>query len=256
MPGTPSATSQVRASIHPCQGFRENAVGRILKSRWCAALAGLVCLVGGCTSFSTSMLNRLDDNSFVGNSNGDPCRKCQTRPYKGIPITLQVPSHVDVYIEETYFLQEAEESTADRTILEEAPIGRLFGVRAEVIKSKKVFLVDFKRPASGTLDLDASFSDQQYFKSIASKLEDTTIQESAKLVGTVLKFATGKSTAADAAVLPNTVLRKSRVTAYRRFDINEPGYEQQLEAFVNQQLGVCDRNDHLSVPVRESAVDQ
>ncbi|MSR57640.1 MAG: hypothetical protein EXS05_08205 [Planctomycetaceae bacterium] len=161
---TLAAVSRDRASIPACEHFRENAVGRIQKSRWCAAVACLTCLVGGCTSFSTTMLNRLDDNSFVGNSNGEPHRNESARAYKGIPITLQVPSHVDVYIEETYFLQEAEGSTTDRTILEEAPVGRLFGVRAEIIKSKKVFLVDFKRPGSGTLDLDASFSDQQYFK--------------------------------------------------------------------------------------------
>ena len=209
---------------------------------------GVLTLVCGCTSFTSTILNRLDDNSFVSSSNGEPCIHESARPFKGIPITLQVPSHLDIYIDETYFLQKSTDAGiadngGDIYVMEESPVGTLRGVRADVIKSKKVFFVDFKRPASGTLDMGATFNDEQYFKSITSRLEDTTIMDSAALLGTVLNFATGRSTAAGdgATDLPPSVLRKTRVAAYRRFDINEPDFEQQVECFVRLHLGERDR---------------
>lgn len=195
----------------------------------------VVCFTCGCTTFSSTMLNRLDDGSFVGNSNGTARHNNSARPYKGIPITLHVPTHLDVYIEETYYLQE--ESGKE---FSEVNTGRLLNVRAEPIKTKKVFLVDFKRPASGTLEMGAKFNDQQYFDKIESKLVDTTIIDSAKLLNTVLKFATAKPAAFNPSTLPRH-LRQTRVVAYRRFDINEPDYEQQVEAFVNLHLNDCDR---------------
>jgi hypothetical protein len=192
----------------------------------------------GCSSFSSTMLNRQDDGTFVANPNGRPRPKDRARPYKGIPVTLRVPTHLDVYIDETYYLQPS--ASGDGTF-EELPFGRLLNVRTEVIKTKKVFIVDFKRPLSGTLDMDAKFSADQFFNSIANKVEDTTITDTAALVSTIIKGATGQSTGADlsSSKLTNE-LRRSRVVAYHRFDMNCPDFEQQLEAFVNRHLNECD----------------
>jgi hypothetical protein len=204
----------------------------------CLGLTLVVSAVG-CTSLSSTMLNRLDDNSFVGNSNGDACSRGRTRPFKGVPITLQVPSHVDVSIDETYYLA----NDATTGTLTELPIGRILNVRTEVIKTKKVFIVDFKRPASGTLNLDAKFNDDQYLKSITSHLEDTTIKDSAALLGTVLKFATGKQTSGTQGPAPSpNFSRQTRTVAYRRFDINEPDFEGQVDAFVSRHLNNCNES--------------
>lgn len=209
-----------------------------MRFHFCATILVLA-YTTGCASFSSTMLNRLEDNSFVGNSNGDLCSNDTARPFKGVPITLQVPSHLDVFIEETYYLEDKDSAAASLQLVR---IGRILNVRTEVIKSKKVFVVDFKRPASGSLNLTADFNEQQYFKQIVSQLEDTTIVDSANLLGTALKFATAKPASAGGdgtRSLPKH-LRQVRVVAYRRFDINDPDYEMQVEEFVNTHLNSCD----------------
>ena len=151
-----------------------------------ASILLLACLAGltGCQSFSSTMLNRLDNNSFVGNSNGTANSKCGARPFKGIPIALKVPSHLDVYIDEIYYMTEDD---ADRAALSDALTGtRILNVRTQLIKTRKIFTVDYKRPASGTLNLQTQFSDEQYFKSIATALQDTTIVDSANLLNSAL----------------------------------------------------------------------
>ena len=215
------------------------------------SLLALGCFVGivGCQSFSSTMLNRLGDNSFIGNSNGYADCENGARPFKGIPITLQVPSHLDVFIDEIYYLQGAGQnaegtySTIKEALSEEHSRTRILNVRTKLIKTKKVFTVDYKRPGSGSLNSNTTFSDEQYFKKITNSLTDTTITDSAALLNTVLK---GVSTNAagptsEQAEAFKDVVRDTRVVAYKRFDINEPDFEYQVEQFVNQHLNNCDR---------------
>ena len=125
---------------------------------------------------------------------------------------------------------------------------RLLGVRTEVINTAKVFTVDFKRPGSGTLDLDLKFNEKQYFDSIKSELEDTTIKDTAALIsqviGTVKAFQTSAQGPSDddkEFMQSMNIIRDTRVVAYRRFDINAVDFEHQVEAFVNQHLNNCDQ---------------
>lgn len=175
---------------------------------------------------------RLEDNSFAGNSNGCPKFFGQTRPYKGVPVTLSVPTHLDVYVEETYFLGDPNFQTSD--VLDEALGGTIRNVRTDVIRTKKVFITDFKRPAAGSLDMTQTFNDEQYWDSIQSTVNDQTIAESTKLLSTVLKVIPAKATGAGDS--PPAYERKTRVVAYQRFDMNDPCFEQQVEEFVNAQL--------------------
>lgn len=215
------------------------------------------------------MLNRLDDNSFVGNSNGQASSQSSARPFKGIPITLKVPSHLDVYIEEVYYMQD--DGDDQRTLTDALSDTRIMNVRTELIKSKKVFTVDYKRPGAGTLNLSTKFSDEQYFQSISRALQDTTIVDSANLLNTALGGTSDPATATGtlpALVAPTTPtsgtqsapptlipsgptavqaamleshIRDTRVVAYQRFDINDPDFELQVDAFVSLHLNNCDR---------------
>lgn len=205
-----------------------------MRRSWPIASIALAISVSGCTSFKSTMLNRLDDNSFVGNSNGMSFRNNATRPFKGVPVTLQVPSHLDVFIDEVVYL------THNGDQLDAVNTGRLLNVRTQIVKTKKVVFVDFKRPGSGTLELDTKFSDQQYFTSIDSKLTDTTIKDSAALVAQAASMFSGTKASAGDQATPPKYFKQSRVVAYKRFDINEPDYEQQLEAFVETHLNQCD----------------
>jgi hypothetical protein len=204
------------------------------------------------------MLNRLGDNSFIGNSNGYANAADGARPFKGIPITLQVPSHLDVFIDEVYYLQgtvliegegedaKASFSTIDEPLLDaeaHTPYTRILNVRTKLIKTKKVFTVDYKRPGSGSLNSNTTFSDEQYFKSITNSITDTTITDSALLLDSALKGVStaNKGPTQEQLAEFGDLLRDTRVVAYKRFDINEPDFELQVEEFVNTHLNSCDR---------------
>ncbi len=204
-----------------------------MPSKYFAGAATALLFLSGCASFSSSVLSRFDDNSFAGNSNGQPNLFCGTRPYKGVPITLAVTTHLDVFIEETYFMQPKPDETGVRQTLDDVSLTRpLRNVRAEPVKTKKVFLVDLKRPAAGSLNATMNFNDQQYFDKITGTIKDDTITESTKLLATIItKLPTGQPAAARF-----EYLKRTRVVAYRQFDINAPDFELQLDAFVSQHL--------------------
>lgn len=212
----------------------------------------LVVTSSGCKSYSTTALNRLGSGIFTGDSNGKPKPGCRTRPYKGIPVTLRVPTHLDIYIDETYFVKiDSGNKTASEPL---AGRCRLLNIRTQVIESEKVFTVDFKRPASGVLDLDLTFNqDEQYFSKIVSQLQDDTIEDTAALVAQAInsiqafQTSTGDDNDAEKQMMANaSLIEDKRVVAYQRFDIDDPDFEYQVEQFVNQHLNHCNQCD--SVP--------
>jgi hypothetical protein len=212
---------------------------------WAGLVIGIGCALGGCTSFTSTALKRFDDNSYSGQSNGDHELHGSARPFKGIPITLKVPTHLDVYVDETYFVKLEKDRATE--ILNGRM--RLLKIRTKVIRSDKVFTVDFKRPASGYLDLDMSFDeDEQYFKKIVSKLQDDTISDTADLIATSINSIAALQASKNQ--LPPTIEeelaiagieRDTRVVAFRRFDLNSASFEQDLECFVNEHLNACHR---------------
>ena len=131
----------------------------------------------------------------------------------------------------------------------------LRNVRAEPVKTKKVFLVDLKRPASGSLNASMTLNDQQYFDSITGTISDDTIKDSTALLATIItKLPTGKSAATESKF---EYLKRTRVVAYRQFDINAPDFEDQLDNFVSQHLtcvgNACDYAEAETAP-REGAI--
>lgn len=113
----------------------------------------------------------------------------------------------------------------------------------------KVFLVDFRRPAGGILNLtEASMDDEQYFSKIQADVTERTLQD----IGTALdtlkgpltptkKPATNKATPTSANSTGNensdTVNFQKSLVASQRFDISEPDWEARMMDFVNLHLG-------------------
>lgn len=190
----------------------------------------------GCTSYRSTIMSRLPNDQFVRNS-----KQCT----KGVPVTLKVPTHVDVRIVEEYFIVQG----GGETVIPQ--IGKpLRRVEMETVYTPKVLTVDFVRPAAGTLSL-ASDSDGNgvvldeagYFESIQGKIDDQTIEDLnaaipnfKKLIGTPSR----KQALEVAAKGKNTELggwhSYDAVVAVRRFDINEPCWEQEVDAFIAEHL--------------------
>lgn len=186
----------------------------------------------GCTSITSTPISRTESGMFCGDSNGKNCLFSQARPFRGTPVKLKIQTHVDVWIKEKYFLRGA---SAQGPWFEYHLPQKFLYVETKDVMTDQVVMVDFKRPASGTLGLKVEYSSDHYLKSVDSKLVDTTLADSAKLVGTMAK--TFSLTTAGKQFGSDTVfIAKERTVAYQRFDINSPDYELQLEDFVNLHL--------------------
>lgn len=214
-------------------------------------LTAISLIASGCTSISSTMLNRTDNDVFVGNSNGEPNVHCGARPFKGVPITLRVPTHLDVSIREKIYLRKIEPGGK---LVRVQTTHRNLSVEPKIIETDKVFTVDPKRPAAGTLastltwGTDANGKDNsQYFASIVNNIKDETIIDVTAALNTLLPTLKGLSTdaAADAAALAklqslnNLLIVESRTVAWKRFDLDEPGFEHLVAEFVSLHMNCC-----------------
>jgi hypothetical protein len=196
--------------------------------------------LSGCASFSTIPLTRQDSGLVAGDSNGEGRLGCRTRPFRGIPMKVKVQTHVDVWIDERYVLYKGEKFETWR----EKPLAnKLYSVRTEAVITDQIVITDFKRPASGVLDVNIDFTDNQYIDKITSDLTDTTITDSAELLTTIITKTGVAGFNADTGTPPTNDRWqwKIRTVAYQRFDINAPDFEHQLEQFVNLHMNGCNR---------------
>lgn len=216
----------------------------------------------GCRGVRSTVVNRNSDNTFIGNSNGDPKIFDKTRPYTGIPIRVNVPTHLDVAIMETYYIQQKSDGKLEEVEFPDYQ-PRNLTVQPSIVNTPKVFMVDFVRPAAGTMDMDINFTSDQYFKDIKNKIVDETIQDITKAIESLspvlTKAATKSTKAAVGAKLENLYVQGTRTVAYARFDIDDSDFEAQVAEFVQVQLNgchACSGRKHLdgSLPVDNPAL--
>jgi hypothetical protein len=201
----------------------------------------------GCTSVKSTALNRTESDVFIGNSNGKPRAHCAARPFNGVPITLRVPTHLDVVIKEKIYLKVgAERGSLSRLKSDK----RSLFVETQIIETDKVFTVDPKRPAAGQLDytmkfgsdesgIDGGEDNSQYFASINSRIQDDTIKDITGALKAVTdslaaKTNVGESKEPDLLLIPDV-----RTVAWRRFDIDACDFEQQVADFVAIHMSSC-----------------
>ena len=133
-----------------------------------------------------------------------------------------------------------------------------FVVETQLQYTDKIFLVDFKRPAGGVLDLkEASMDDEQYFSKIQAEVQERTLADIGTALDTIkdplaslmtrndANIAVPTSSATPVEQSNNTVNFQSSVVATQRFDISEIGWEGRLKAFVDEHLSV--HSDQVSV---------
>jgi hypothetical protein len=206
----------------------------------------LLVLQAGCSSVGSTMLTRDESNQFWTRKGN----------LKGVPITLKVPTHVQLTIFERHFLMTGENNLVHRVCLP-------FLVRdfsQEFIYSEKIFTVDFKRPAAGLYNLHLDLTDDQYIAKVQHDITDTTIQEVTALVTRFFPSGIGARTVTDPAQRQPFEEVQS-VVAVGMFEIDAPDFEVQMMAFVNFHLnhpgdaGVVSANGQLH-PVGSHANQQ
>ncbi len=120
-------------------------------------------------------------------------------------------------------------------------------VETELEYTDKIFLVDFKRPLAGILDLkNAKLDDEQYFAQVQADLTERTLEDVSGALQTLtdplqaLRTSSNIAKPTSAKSSPTEVqadihFQKS-VVAIKRFDIGEAGWEDAMMTFVNERL--------------------
>lgn len=191
-------------------------------------------LLVGCTSFKTTIVSRAPGGQLFKNQPDSKTR--------GLPVKLKVPSHVEVIITEDFFIEKA---ATNEIVFREAGLFRggdrlrSLNVNTKLIYTPKVFTVDFRRPAAGTLtlggpDSENTFDTEQYFKKIQASYEEKTIED----INTALQTVTGIKSSVSLPTDDN-LMHDTREVARRRFDLSNPCWEQELVGFVNSHVTGC-----------------
>ncbi|MBM3994500.1 MAG: hypothetical protein FJ303_10170 [Planctomycetes bacterium] len=104
----------------------------------------------------------------------------------GVPTTIDVPTHIKLaVVEKRYFIKNGGD-------WKRSPVPPSKDVIFDLVTMKELYTVDLKRPASGTIKYDLTFLEDdkknpaQRLKQIKSNITDTTIQDTAKLIQTII----------------------------------------------------------------------
>lgn len=202
----------------------------------------------GCQSTSSTLLSRSEGGQLFGNSNGKQAFGHGAKPFKGIPVTVRIPTHVDITIVETLYFNQDSMSPICMT-------RRTMNAIPEYKYSDKIISVDPKRPVAGKLDYNLGFQnenseprDRQFFSKIDYSVEDKTISTIDEILKSVIPNLVPKQSKAvttssggtsNDRISENKLAEIDRVVAWRRFDINSPDFEHQLTAFIEHHLNNC-----------------
>lgn len=197
-------------------------------------LASLI-LLGGCNTFQTTAIDRTENDCLVVNPD------C---PMKGIPVTLRVPTHLELNVIETTYWEKKDIIGSKPTLVPVHTCRPTRSVEHRICYTERVFLVDPARPAAGTSSYGFSFTSKGsesaddlgkgYLDKVAYKIDDETIKESANLLANSLSLISGFSVSANQA-RPNQgdLVATDRTVAYTRLDINSPSFEHDVELFLD-----------------------
>ncbi len=217
--------------------------------------------LAGCASVKSTAINRVDSDVFIGDSNGKPKVHCSARPFNGVPVTLRVPTHLDVAIQEKLLF------ICDGKTMKRHMGKRNFSVHTELVRTEKVFTVDPKRPAAGQLNYkmrfganDGNVDNSQYFSELDGFVVDRTIADVTLALRDITNALEGKGptkkpgatpepkdvpapAGAAGAIAPAeatvTYIPEVRTVAWQRFDIDSPTFEQDVAAFVELHMNRC-----------------
>ncbi|MFO1002908.1 MAG: hypothetical protein U0936_21465 [Planctomycetaceae bacterium] len=196
----------------------------------------------GCSSFKTTAVDRLDNDMVVVNP---------SKPLKGVPVSLRVPSHLELCVIETSYWEKQDIPGQKPTLKPLHTCRATRTVTHNVKYTEKIFLVDPKRPAAGTEKYGFTFQSNDankgedagkgYLQKVEYEVDDQTIKESANLLANSLGLINALQTSASQ---PNPnksdLVSTDRTVAFGRFDINSPSYEDDVANFLDIHVN-CER---------------
>jgi hypothetical protein len=173
----------------------------------------------GCASSCSTLLLRDDCNTVW----------TKTRS-RGTPITLKVPTHVKLYVYEKHFIEKIHVGDVIKMQYMKMPVV-IRDFAQDFIYTEKIVMVDFKRPAAGSFNLDVELTDDQYIKRIQHNVTDETIARVTELVGKIAPSGLFKPTSGGS--FENNLMEVKSVVAVGVFEVDSPEFERSVSAFVD-----------------------
>ena len=184
----------------------------------------------GCTSIRSTVVQRGADGKYTGNH--------LSTKTTGVPVKLRVPTHVDISIQEVYYVDDktGEVLDSEQRILEVAdPV---------TVYEYQLFTVDVPRPLAGSLNLTGqengfTLDDNQQITGLGGTITDNTISQTAAIFGSDSlggALANLQSTGTGGS---EDLTRQERVIATKRFDISVPNWHSEMNAWVESYMGNC-----------------
>jgi hypothetical protein len=209
-----------------------NQKGSFGMLKW-LGLLGLSIAMVGCNSVRTTFLRQDECGQLF---------KCPEHHRKGVPVMVKVPTHVEVKIMQTD-VWKIELSDVGPKRLTHLPAATSRTARTQTIQTEQMFLVDPKRPASGTGEFGFAYDPDGYgvLQSANYKAVDSTLKDSASLVTNALSTFGALSSVANKSGVGSDnedLVTAERVIAYRRFPINQTT-EWEIEQFIGQYINLC-----------------
>lgn len=196
----------------------------------------------GCASIKTTFYTRHEDDTLCKE------RDC---PLNGVPVMVKVPTHLEVKVNETlHFYKHQGKARLDLINQNSYAIRE---VEPSLRFTEKMFVVDPKRPLSGTAtygftfagaaDADSEKNGHGYLKGVKYKVDDETITNVIDLIANITPLlaspvANGVNESDKPASITNVYTTK-RTIAYAIFDLAAPDLEHQVNAFLEMHVNGC-----------------
>ena len=174
-------------------------------------------------------------------------------PMKGIPVSLRVPTHMELSVIETTYWEKKIKPGQKPELVRLSTCRPTRSVTHKICETEKVFLVDPVRPGAGIANYGFTFQSNNedatkaknsagkgYLSNVQYKIDDQTIKESAKLFANSLGLINALQVSANQGN-PNSsdLITTERAVAYARFDINSPSYEMDVAAFLDCNVNLA-----------------
>ncbi len=213
---------------------------------------GMGCIVAslvGCTSVHSTSLETVDGFTWM------------KQKAKGIPTTLRVPSQIKIVIKGTTWLDA--DTGLSKPLINNHGKPMVTAVDHEIIYDDKIFLVDPKRPAAGTLKLGLTFSDRGGITGYNSDIDDQLVEVLASELNSALStiiggfLPGGGDGAGESAqdITGNKLI--DIILASAVFDVDDPMLEHNIMEFLNSVINghppivhsaIVDTSDPMHVP--------
>lgn len=207
-----------------------------MKNIWLFLLIAACC--SGCSSIRTTIVDRTENDCLVVNPN------C---PLKGIPVSLRVPTHLELRVIEVTHWQKKIVPGESPTL---APLSSCRPTRLvehNVCETEKIFLVDPVKPLAGSNKFGFTFKSNAddgeaaagkgYLDEVNYTIDDESIKKSGELAANTIGLLNAlQVSASQAQATTSQLVTTERAVAFARFDLDSPSFEGDVASFLDTHI--------------------